>query len=731
MKKRFIAVVMFLTANLLMAQAPQRFNYQVVAHDASGNPLSNQPVSFLISIVKGWEGGPTMYIESHTTTTNAFGQASLVVGSGNVHQGSFAGIDWSNSSYFIKTGLDPTGGTMYNGMGTAQLLSVPYALYANSSGSGGGGGTSYVAGNGIEISGNIITNTQPNVLHTGDAVGSNMLTVVKLQGRDLSPAAPTSGQVLKWNGSSWTPGNDETTGGGGGSLPAGSNKNTLRHNGTDWVASNFLTNTGDRIGIGTEWPNQQLEITQNFALPASTATAGNIYKDNQLFLHTTGYRGLFTGIQSGNLTLTGQENTAFGSFSLKDRISGQRNTALGANALSKNTTGNNNTASGAYSLNNNQNGSDNTGFGSAALDRNVLGNHNTAVGSLALFTNTNSHNTAVGSGALTFNSSGGGNTAVGYRAAYNQNNGSANTAIGYLTLHNNQSGEANVAVGREAMYKTLTSQNTAIGTVALRENTFGWGHVAVGGFALNANTTGNYNTAVGLYSLSNNQTGSGNVALGYNALTSSTSGQNNTAVGASAGSSGVGSSNTFIGFQANAIISSVNNAAAIGANAEVNASNKMVLGNSSVTSVGGFAAWTNYSDRRLKYDIVYGGQPGLGFIKRLRTASYYYTSDENKTRRDGLIAQDVEELLAELKLPFSALVRDSDPAQTLNLSYELFVLPLINAVQEQQTQIESLNNTVSELKTTLSKYEALIGKLIETTKNNSDNLVNRETKINF
>ncbi len=141
-----------------------------------------------------------------------------------------------------------------------------------------------------------------------------------------------------------------------------------------------------------------------------------------------------------------------------------------------------------------------------------------------------------------------------------------------------------------------------------------------------------------MYSLSNNQTGSGNVALGYNTLSSTYSGQNNTAVGTSAGSSTTGSSNTFIGYQANATLSNINNAAAFGANAEVNASNKMVLGSSSVTSVGGFAPWTNYSDRRLKEQIIYGGQPGLDFIMRLRTASYYYTSGENKTRRDGLIA---------------------------------------------------------------------------------------------
>lgn len=336
MKKFNFAVALVFLVLATVAQAPQRFIYQVVARDAGGNVLANQNVTFLISIVKGYEGGPVVYMEMHSATTNAFGQVSLQVGGGTPVQGSFGAIDWGSNTHYIKTGLDPAGGTMFTAMGTVQLLSVPYALYANTSGTG-GGGSSYTAGTGIEIAGQVISNTLPNATHTGDAVGDAALTVVRIQGRDVSSAAPLGGQVLKWNGSSWAPGNDENSGGGG-SLPTGSNKNTLRHDGTTWVASNLLSNTGDRIGIGTVWSSQQLEITQNFALPASSATAGNIYKDGQLFLHTTGHRGLFTGIQTGNLTLTGQENTAYGSFSLKDLINGQRNTALGASALSKNTT---------------------------------------------------------------------------------------------------------------------------------------------------------------------------------------------------------------------------------------------------------------------------------------------------------------------------------------------------------------------------------------------------------
>lgn len=44
-------------------------------------------------------------------------------------------IDWANGPYYIETSVDVTGGSSYVVMGTSQLVSVPYALYAKTSGS--------------------------------------------------------------------------------------------------------------------------------------------------------------------------------------------------------------------------------------------------------------------------------------------------------------------------------------------------------------------------------------------------------------------------------------------------------------------------------------------------------------------------------------------------------------------------------------------------------------------
>jgi len=129
-----ILTVFILTVSL--AQSPQAFKYQAVARDLSGNAISNQSISFQISILKGSSSGTVEYSETHTITTNPFGLANLEIGNGTVVSGSFSSVSWGIDSYYLKVEMDTTGGTNYQLMGTSQLLSVPYALYAGSTGGG-------------------------------------------------------------------------------------------------------------------------------------------------------------------------------------------------------------------------------------------------------------------------------------------------------------------------------------------------------------------------------------------------------------------------------------------------------------------------------------------------------------------------------------------------------------------------------------------------------------------
>jgi hypothetical protein len=115
------------------AQAPEKMSYQAVIRVANNALVTNQQVGMQISIL---QGSTAVYEETQTPTSNTNGLVSLEIGTGTVISGSFTAIDWSADTYFIKTETDPTGGTNYTITGTSQLLSVPFALYATTSGDG-------------------------------------------------------------------------------------------------------------------------------------------------------------------------------------------------------------------------------------------------------------------------------------------------------------------------------------------------------------------------------------------------------------------------------------------------------------------------------------------------------------------------------------------------------------------------------------------------------------------
>jgi len=84
-----------------------------------------------LSIVQDSASGTVVYVETQTPTSNLNGLISVEIGNGTVVSGKFNSIDWSKGPYFIKTETDPTGGTSYTITGTSELMSVPYALHAN------------------------------------------------------------------------------------------------------------------------------------------------------------------------------------------------------------------------------------------------------------------------------------------------------------------------------------------------------------------------------------------------------------------------------------------------------------------------------------------------------------------------------------------------------------------------------------------------------------------------
>ncbi|MEP7318130.1 MAG: tail fiber domain-containing protein [Panacibacter sp.] len=312
------------------------------------------------------------------------------------------------------------------------------------------------------------------------------------------------------------------------------------------------------------------------------------------------------------------------------------------------------------------------------------------------------------------------NTSFGYKALALNTTGYSNIAIGNSALANNTSGWSMIAIGDSALYKMNTtglfaSTDIAIGTKALYNNQ-GNGNLALGVEALRDNSNGDRNVAIGDLSLQTNFYGSYNTALGSSAFEDGNIGDYNTAIGFNAGTTGP---------------QDINNATALGSNAIVDASNKVRIGNTSVTSIGGQVGWTNFSDARVKKDIK-ENVPGLSFIRALRAVTYHYSIDKEiellgKTsdtkdwagKRDlekinftGFLAQEVDAAAKNVGYDFSGVDKTG---KIMGLRYAEFVVPLVKAVQElskMNDDKDAVNKVqqqqISDLQERLNKIEAML-----------------------
>jgi hypothetical protein len=233
MKVRFLLSLMLTIFVALAAQAqgvPQGINYQcIVRNNQTGNPISNQTVTLLFSIRNGSPTGPVDYQEKHVGSTNEFGLVNLIVGRGQSQVGNFANINWAGGSKFLTVLLE-TSPNVFDEIGNSELLSVPFALYAQNGG-GGGGGDNW--GSQTAFTNNGIT---------GNGLANNPIGLAQ-QGAQF-------GQVLKWNGTAWTPADDlQGTGTGGGTVTQINTGVGLTGGPITTTGTINLSNTGVQPGI--------------------------------------------------------------------------------------------------------------------------------------------------------------------------------------------------------------------------------------------------------------------------------------------------------------------------------------------------------------------------------------------------------------------------------------------------------------------------------------------------
>jgi hypothetical protein len=132
MKKLFTLLALVITL-ITNAQAPQGFNYQATVRNSAGDLIVNQNVYFKFNLMLNSASSVPVFSETHYTPTDDLGQVNIVIGQGTATVGNFSTINWGNGNYYL--GIELNTGSGYVAMGTTQLLSVPYALYANSAGS--------------------------------------------------------------------------------------------------------------------------------------------------------------------------------------------------------------------------------------------------------------------------------------------------------------------------------------------------------------------------------------------------------------------------------------------------------------------------------------------------------------------------------------------------------------------------------------------------------------------
>jgi trimeric autotransporter adhesin len=484
----------------------------------------------------------------------------------------------------------------------------------------------------------------------------------------------------------------------------------------------------DEHGLNVAIGNSAL-YTQNAGADAYNTAVG--YSAG--FAVTTGVRNTIIGGLAGDALTTGQQNTALGFGALSSDTKGQTSVAIGKSALeSQNftsdtatyntavgysvgaalTTGYQNTLIGGLAGDDITTGIRNVALGYLALTANTTAGYQTAVGFQSLATvNGGLENTALGANCLTLTSTGSYNVGIGANALYANTTASNNTAVGHSALEDNTTGAENTAVGKDALAaNTTAASNVAVGFKSLLVNTTGAANTGLGESTLRANTTASNNTAVGFSALTANTTGTENVAVGYNAGDVTTTGYYNTIIGAGAdafGSNSIG--NIVIGHNTKGVQAGDGGTDYIMTVGTGNGSDRVY------NAFQSNASWTRVSDERYKEEIENNTDCGLAFINDLRPVTFKWKPkstidsslpdyDSEKTERSydkkmyGLIAQEVKEAIDKHNITDFGGWDEEESSGIQSISQEMFVHPLIKAIQELSAKCDSLQNEINILK---------------------------------
>ncbi len=639
----------------LFSQAPEKLTYQGVSRNSAGETLKQTNIEIKFGIHAGTAEGELVWEETHAVTTNDFGLFTLMIGDGTTTGGgsldSFSDIEWGTTQYFLNVQMKVD--VDFIDMGTSEMLSVPYAMFAKFAAASGESISSYWI-DGAEV----VTTTvdvgvgtpspagKLEVQGDGDETDDDPLFQVKRKDGETVFAVYPGGVRINVDDSPL-----KGTKGGfavGGFSPG------------KGLTNDFLYVTPDSIRMYID-TTETKGTKGGFAIGGFSPGKGtgsslmHLIEDNYFIGHqagrsiTTGLYNSFIGYEAGVNTTEGSSNVFIGHESGLENLGGNWNVFIGNNTGRDNTTG----------------------------------SSNIMIGDEAGISNTDGYaNVMMGDWAGYHNTEGAANVFVGVETGYSNTSGWGNVFIGPVTGTENITGENNVFMGLEAGYSNKDgNNNTFIGPGSGYSNISGSENVSIG-LSAGSDNTGNNNTFVGSYAGENNELGENNVFIGYGA-----------------GQDEIGSGKLYID-NANILgdpliygeFSDIAPYLKISANTDVTG-NMDVTGDISGTNITG-GTITEISDRRLKTNFE-KYQNSLSNISRLQGVTFNWVDDNTRRLNPdepqiGLIAQEVEKVIPEL------VKTDQDGFKSV--SYSKLTVVLLEALKEQQKMIEELQREVELLK---------------------------------
>jgi len=635
----------------LFSQAPEKLTYQGVARNSSGETLKETNIEIKFGIHAGTAEGDLIWEETHAVMTNDFGLFTLMIGNGTTTGGgslaSFSDIEWGTTQYFLNVQMKVD--VDFIEMGTAEMLSVPYAMFAKYAAASGESISSYwIDGAGVVTTTVDVGVGTPSpagkleVQGDGDETDDDPLFQVKRKDGETVFAVYPGGVRINVE-------DEQKKGTKGGFAVGGFKPGKGLTNDYMWVTPDSV-----RIYVDT---TETKGTKGGFAIGGFHPSKGEISslmrltEDNYFIGHqagrsiTTGLYNSFIGYEAGVNTTEGSDNVFIGHESGLENLWGDWNVFIG------NSTGRDNT-----------HGSSNIMIGDEAGISNTEGSGNVIMGDWAGYSNTEgSNNVFIGNTAGYSNTSGWDNIYIGPYAGWANTTGEYNVFMGLYAGETNEDGNSNIFIGAGSGGENVSgSENVSIGLLAGSYN------------------TGNNNTFVGSYAGELNEFGDNNVFIGYGA------GQNE-----------LGSNKLYIdnsNISTNPLIYGEFSDVAPYLNISANTD---VTGNMDVTGDVTANDVIYPSDLKWKENIK-SYQNALKQVYQLRGVTYNWKKGDQSNRKFseqmqiGLIAQEVEKIIPELV--------KTDRSGNKGISYAKLTVVLLEAVKEQQKMIEELQREVELLK---------------------------------